>query len=134
MCCRVFKFLKINYKILTRILVIPAVLAAIYRNPALSRCGYCGGRANIEHILLECSSTQLLHCLVMIQIGQINPITWIFGGAGKQCDPVIWVCNFAIYKAHLMHCHGKSVDLEELFIKEWYCFASVFSGLKNFLS
>ncbi len=41
---RVFKFLEINYKILTRILVTPAVLAAIHRNPALSRCGYCDGR------------------------------------------------------------------------------------------
>ena len=132
--CKVNKFLEIKYKILTRILVTSAVLSVIHRNPALSKSGYCGERANIEHILLECPCMQLLHHLVMKQIRQINPITWIFGGAGKQCDPVICMCNFAIYKAHLMHCHGKLVGLEELFINECYHFASVYSGLKYFLS
>ena len=49
-------------------------------------------------------------------------------------DPVIWVCNFTIYKVHLMHYHGKPVCLEELFISECYHFALVYLGLKNFLS
>ncbi len=42
-------------------------------------------------------------------MGPVNQLTWIFGGAGKKWDPVIWVCNFAIYKVHLMCSHGKPV-------------------------
>ncbi len=82
--CKVNKFLEVNYKILTRILVTPAVLSVIHRNSVLSKCRYCGGRANIEHLLLSCPTMLSLHHLVMEQIGQVNPITWIFGGARRQ--------------------------------------------------
>ncbi len=113
--CKVTKFLEINYKILTRILVTPAVLGAIHRDSSLANCSYCGERVNIDHILFFCPLTVELHQFIMVHMGLANPITWIFGGAGHHWDPVIWVTNFAIYKVHLMCSHGKFKTLKTCF-------------------
>ncbi len=130
--CKITKFLEIKYKILTRILATPTVLSSIHKDPVLNVCSFCGMRVNIDHILLYCPYTTNLHRIIMDKMGLVNQLTWIFGGAGKKWDLVIWVYNFAIYKAHLMCSHGKSATPENQFVNEYFWFASVFSELKSF--
>ncbi len=115
-----------------RILVTPTILSSIHKDPVLSICLFCGMRANIDHILLCCPYTTNLHRIIMDKMGLVNQLTWIFGGAGKKWDPVIWVCNFAIYKAHLMCSHSKSVTPKNQFVNKCFRFASVFLELKSF--
>ncbi len=55
--CHITKFCEINFKILSRILVMPKIVAKIKCNPSLQFCAWCGLVANIEYILCECLTT-----------------------------------------------------------------------------
>ena len=132
MRCKINKFFEINYKILTRILVTPTVLSSIHKDPALNICSFYGMWANIDHILLCCPFLTKLHRIIMEKMSMVNQLTWIFGGARKKWDPVIWVYNFTINKVHLMCSHGKPVTPQDQFINECFQFASVFPELKLF--
>ncbi len=54
---KVSKLWEINFKILSRILAIPIVIAAICGRQDLVHCAWCGERGSIDHILLWCPET-----------------------------------------------------------------------------
>ena len=104
--CKITKFWEVNYKILTQILAKLVVIAAVHKNPILAKCHWCQDRANIDHILVHCVYTKHLRRSIIGALGEVSEESWILGGAGSSYDQVIWVSNFAIYKAHLKACHG----------------------------
>ena len=55
------------------------------------------------------------------------------GGAGSSYDQVIWVSNFAIYKAHLQACHGIFQDPLHIFKQEALCLAPLFCGVNMYV-
>ena len=79
--CKITKFQEVNFKILSRILLIPAVLSAIKSNPSIGFCHWCGARANIDHILLDCVETKKLHKLVELIISQLQHDSWVLGAS-----------------------------------------------------
>ncbi len=65
-------------------------------------------------------------------LGEVSLESWILGGAGKAFDTVIWVVNFAVYKAHLQACHGQYHPLF-VFKQEACRFVSSFPALAEFV-
>ena len=131
--CKISKFWEVNYKILTRILATPVVIAAVHNNPSLSWYYWCGARANIEHILLHCNKTRQLRIYIQKAIGKVEVDSWIFCGSGKSSDTVIWISNFVIYKSHLLACHGIFKSPLELFLQESVHFLSLYPSLQDFI-
>ncbi len=54
---KVSKLWEINFKILSRLLATPMVIAAICGRWDLVPCAWCGERGSIDHILLQCPET-----------------------------------------------------------------------------
>ena len=69
--CKITKLWEVNYKILSRILATPVVIAAVNKTPAMALCQWCSDRANIDHILLYCSFTDCIHKYVEVALGEI---------------------------------------------------------------
>ncbi len=66
-------------------------------------------------------------------LGEVSLESWILGGAGKAFDPVIWVVNFTMYKAHLQACHGQYHQPLFVFKQEACRFVSLFPALSEFV-
>ncbi len=100
--CKINKFYEVNFKILHCILATPSLVAKIRKDPTLAQYFYCGALADINHILLNYTITMLLYENVCESLDvEITPTEWILG---HSClvNPVIWLTNFTLYKAHLM--------------------------------
>ncbi len=115
------KLWDVNYKILTHILATPVVIAAVHNERALQWCAWCGARALISYILVEYPETVALHNFIESKV--IFPLQdmkacWIFSLKSNGLNPIIWVTNFVIYKAHLIATDGKGVNLQDLFLQE----------------
>ncbi len=94
------------------ILAIPAVISKVYKVPMLAFCGWCGAYANINHIFLECQATNKLYDMITEKLDkEITPADRIFRTV-KGIALVLWITNFAIYKAHLMAMDGHVGALE----------------------
>ncbi len=89
--CKVTQFQEVNFKILSRILL--TVLSVIKSDPSIGFCHWCGAKANIDHILLDCVKTKKLHRLVECIICQLQYDSWVFG-ASQRLNLVIWNYNF----------------------------------------
>ncbi len=63
--CKITKFWEVNYKILSQILATPKIISAVKKQENIQWCAWCGSLANIEHILLHCSHTILIHNYVL---------------------------------------------------------------------
>ena len=131
--CKITKFWEVNYKILSCILATPVVISAVHKNPVLAKCYWCGECANIDYILLHCHYTKTIHNFVSQHLGEVSLESWILGGAGKAFDPVIWVVNFTMYKAHLQACHGQYHQPLFVFKQEACRFVSLFPALAEFV-
>ena len=127
MKCKVTKFWEVNYKILMRILATPVVITTSNPNLGTPVCFICSGVANLHHVLLECSGTVSLHNFIMktLEVDWPNKY-WIFGSMSIYYNPVIWVSNFSIYKAHLLSVNGDRLSLKQLFLNECECYVTVF--------
>ncbi len=103
--CIYTKFQEVNFKILSRILLTPKILAAVKSEPTLSACPWCKGLGTLEHILITCKivfSTQ--NSLVLTNRNLMLPWKdhyWIFRTKRHSLNPIMWVTNFVIYKAFL---------------------------------
>ncbi len=71
-----------------------------------------------------------LDCLLLQdRISQIKDR--LFGSEKSTCNPIVWICNFMKYKAHLIACDSKVHDLSVLFAVEATQFAPLYSILQN---
>ena len=59
--CKITKLWDVNFKILSRILATPIVIAATKKKENLQWCSWYGARASISHILVSCPQTTALH-------------------------------------------------------------------------
>ena len=130
--CRITKFQEVNFKILSRILLTPAVLSVIKTDPSISFYHWCGEQANIDHILLDCVEIKKLHKLVECIMGQLQHDSWV-SGASQRLNLVIWTCKFSIYISHLMVCDKKVIHQLQLFLNECHCFVLIYDVLKEFI-
>ena len=104
--CKITKFHTVNYKILAYILATLKIIAGIRKEDNLRWCVWCSDVASLEHVLLDCPETKKIH--VYIQRYLVLPHTlsrhsWIFGKNQASLNPIIWVTNFVLYKAPLIH-------------------------------
>ena len=113
--CRINKLQEVNFKIIHWILATPAVISKVRGSPRLATCGWCGDYANIDHILLRCLETTALVDKVCHATGmELTLIDRVFGTLCSGA-PVVWILNFAIYKAHLIQCDETNIDIVEIF-------------------
>ncbi len=54
---KISKLRDCNFKILHRILATPSLIAKVRKNPNMVSCIWCGGYANLNHILIKCLVT-----------------------------------------------------------------------------
>ena len=87
------------------------MISRIKKCPKLAECWWCGGLANIDHILIDCPQTILLLDFIRFKINlPLTPRDRVFGIFGTDAL-IVWLINFAIYKAHLMAMEGLSPDM-----------------------
>ncbi len=73
---------------------------------ALALCRWCGAYANINHILLDYPAANKLYNMITERLDkEITPADRIFSMV-KGIALVLWITNFAVYKAHLMATDG----------------------------
>ncbi len=121
-----------NYKILTHILATPVIIAAAWDKGTLQWYTWCGARASISHILIDCPETVALHNFIeskSVILLQDMKAYWIFGLKSNSLNPIIWITNFVIYKAHLIATDSKGADFQDLFLQECNRFWPMFSIL-----
>ncbi len=98
-------------------------------------CAWCDEEATLEHILLLCRYTQQakthLHGKGLLP-HKLKPAAWIFGHAQVTVNPVIWITNFAVYKAHLCACDHNIPDLFKLIVVELEKYSPLFGILTTF--
>ena len=83
---------------------------------------------SLEHILLDCLETREIHkflCQNSALQCDLAHKAWIFG-TNLVLNPIIWVTNFVIYKAHLMACDGSKIPMKCLLHDDMSQFALLF--------
>ncbi len=135
--CKVTKFWQINYKILSRILATPKIIAAVCNAENLQWCVWFGALGTLEHILLDCKHTVCLHQFLTqhnIFAGKkIGACHWIFGSCSTFLNPIFWLCNFAVYKSHLQACNNVLVCPFDQVGFEFERYSGLYPVLKEFL-
>ncbi len=128
--CKLTKFREFNFKLLHRILATLVVISVIQKVASVALCSWCGSRADIDHILLTCPDTLVLYTWIqdILEI-EISPKHRILGCG--VISPVIWVTNFAIYKAHLMATSGYRGPLQDIARQMYKCYTNKFSLLQD---
>ena len=79
--CKITILWDVHYKILICILATPVVIEAVHNVRALQWCAWCGARASILHILVECPKTVALHNFIESKVVfplQEMKACWIF--------------------------------------------------------
>ena len=128
--CKITKFFEINFKIFHCILATPALIAKIRKDKQLEHCYWCGERADLNHILLECASSNMVYSVVE-QITDVElDLQQQILGMSQMVNPLIWIANFSIYKAHLQACDHLFVPPLEQFKLEVKKYTSLFSTLQ----
>ncbi len=131
--CKISKFFEVNSKIIHQILATPALISKIRKDKNISKYLWCGGLANIDHIFLVCPASALVYDLVSSKYNtDLTPTQRIFGAA-HHVNLVLWVANFAIYKAHLQGCEGIVVTPKVVFQNEVRKYKQLFNVLTNVL-
>ncbi len=51
---------------------------------------------------------------------------WVFGLESSGLNPLIWLCNFSVYKAHLYACDGNHPDIKKLLLTDAQYYAPLF--------
>ncbi len=116
--CKISKFFEVNFKILHRILATPALISKIRNDKNLSKCLWCGEVANIDHLFLMCPASTLVYNLVSSRCNLDLTLLQRIIGIAQNTNPILWVANFAIYKAHLQGCEGIVVEPKIVFEQE----------------
>ncbi len=129
--CKITKFFDVNFKILHRILAIPALIVKIQGSNGLCSCQWCSEVANIDHILVHCVETNCIYSMLE-NVLDLSFLKWerILGTYSNR-NPVLWVVNFAIYKAHIQWCEGVAMDLLDVVHGECDKYSSIFPILSN---
>ncbi len=133
--CKITKFREINFKILSCILATPKIIAKVCNQDNLHWCAWCGHKCSLEHLLLECPVTVKVKkhlCLHKILPKDPSPWAWIFGSIKTDLNPVIWLVNFALYKAHLCVCDGSRLDLFKVVCLELSQYSSLLRILHGY--
>ncbi len=93
------------------------------------QCFYCGALADVTHILLDCTATMLLHQHVCKSLAvEITPTKWILGHS-HLVNPVIWLTNFTLYKAHLMATEWLTFNINSLLHDTFVSYSALFPQL-----
>ncbi len=132
--CKITKFRDINFKILARILITPKILAYIHKEDNITWYAWYSIEGFLEHILLDCQEMREIHKFLSQNSSLQHNLahkTWIFGTTNPVLNPIIWVTNFVIYKAHLMACDGSRIDLMCLLHDDMSWFALLFPILQD---
>ncbi len=81
--CKYTKFQELNFKILSRILLTPKIMAAVKSEPDLSACPWCKGLGTLEHMLIICKTVSSAQKSLVLRNKNLMPSWkehyWIFG-------------------------------------------------------
>lgn len=133
--CKFSKFREINFKILAWILLTPKILAAIKKDPNLAQYKWCGCVGTLKHILLEYSEVWKARQDFVRDnrklLGSWREKYWILGTKQASVNQIIWVVNFAIYKAFLQSTEGFRDNILILIQSKYAWFANLFPILQD---
>ena len=133
--CKVTKFWDVNFKVLSRILATPVVLASVNPGCGSNMCSFCGEWAGLKHIMLHCPATVELHQFILTTFEENwDDDAWIFGHNNVYLNLLIWLVNFSKYKTHLQSFHSQFALLKLSFLNECSKFSRLFPVLEHFLS
>ncbi len=94
-----------NFFPLSHTLLTPKILLIIKKNPAIANCPWCSQFGTLEHCLFECLSVKKACSLFERDnksfLGPWSNCVWCFGALKCKLNLIVWVINFAIYKACL---------------------------------
>ena len=128
--CKYSKFQEVNFKILACILLTPKILALLKPPVGTGVCFWCGDSGTLEHILLDCKFVQVARHSFVSDNTKILPKWkqkyWVLGTHSDTVNQMIWVVNFAIYKAMLHASSGIVEDLYQLIKSECAWYVSLF--------
>ncbi len=113
--CKILKFFEVNFKILHQILAILALISKIRKDKNLTKCLWCGEVANINHLFLKCPVSTLVYDLVNSRCNLDLTLSQRIFGIAQNTNLILWVANFAIYKAYLQGCEGIVVEPKIVF-------------------
>ncbi len=99
--CKISKFFEVNFKILHLILATPALISKIRKDNTLAKCLWCGEEANIDHLFLKCPVSALVYDFVSSKCNLDLTLPQRVFGIAQNTNLILWVANFAIYKAHI---------------------------------
>ncbi len=114
-------------------MVTPKIIAKIKNNHSLQYCTWCRLIANIDHIC-ECLFTiSIRNVLVKWNklLWKLKLKDWIFGSRSETVNQIIWVVNFAIYKAHLQAIEGYHETLVDVVSSKTTIYGKVFPILDS---
>ncbi len=69
--------------------------------------------------------------MVSVAKSDFDTAFWIFGHNDFHLNPFIWICNFVIYKSHILACEGQRPDMLQQCYMEYVRFQLLFSVLAN---
>ena len=127
--CKITKFFEINFKILHCILATPSLIAKIQKDKLLEQCYWCHSKADLDHILTVCPESKKVFNKIFDRFGIEVTTRECILSKDKSTNPVVWVANFSIYKAHLLSCEKVFILLLKQFCFEVKKYAPFFSIL-----
>ena len=131
--CKILKFFEVNFKILHCILATPALISKIRKDNTLAKCFWCGEEASIDHLFLKCPVSALVYDLVSSKCNPDLTLPQRIFGIAQNTNPILWITNFAIYKAHLQGCEGIMVEPKIVFEQEAWKYKYLFNVLTTVL-
>ncbi len=94
---------------------------------------FCTGVASLEHVLFECKLVRILRTNIVNNNRDLFTnwtwSHWVFGCTRKTTNILVWVINFAIYKAFLQASSGMKPELN-LLIKSTLARYEIISWMK----
>ncbi len=121
--CRISKFREVNFKILVRILLMLKILSKMKKDLTLSSCPWCNNEGMLEHVMFACSEVRKNRKIIVEDnrdlLGPWSDCVWCFGSLTKQNHELVWVINFAMYKAVLHFLEGYRETLMSVIQSEY---------------
>ncbi len=82
--------------------------------------------------MTSCVATRQIHDDLVIKLGDLSDVEWIFGHKDSDISHLISVYNFAIYKAHIMTTSGYNSPLQGIIEETLQCFSPIVRVIRTF--
>ncbi len=115
---------------------IPLSLWQGLKKPKLNICLWCGGGGNLEHFLFSCREVKSVCDFILSKNSKLispwSDCIWCFGALKTNLNLIVWVVNFAVYKAMINACEDNNLgQLKEVVNSECSKYEHLFPMLAD---